>query len=80
MTQSIHGHQVMELMLALNKAISKEELKLLMLGQFGASAKYHTCSACEMSADELIILLERKGKFVISERGVETARDKICNH
>ncbi len=51
-----------------------------MQRQFGASAKYHTCSACEMSADELITLLERKGKFIISERGVETARDKICNH
>ncbi|ABV37488.1 conserved hypothetical protein [Shewanella sediminis HAW-EB3] len=80
MSNSVHGHQVMELMLTLGKAISKEDLKLLMHEKFGENACYHTCSANEMTAEELIAFLEKKGKFTESEQGIETAADRICNH
>jgi len=80
MSNSVHGHQVMELMLTLGKAISKEDLKLLMHEQFGENACYHTCSASEMTAEELIAFLDKKGKFTESEQGIETAANRICNH
>lgn len=80
MSDSIHGHQVMQLMLSLGGAISKTELMKLMATQFGEQAKYHTCSATEMSAEQLIAFLERKGKFIESAMGIETAVDKICHH
>jgi len=80
MSNSVHGHQVMELMLTLGKAISKEELKLLMLEQFGENTCYHTCSASDMTAAELIEFLEKKGKFTESEQGIETAANRICKH
>ncbi|WOT06397.1 YecH family metal-binding protein [Shewanella youngdeokensis] len=80
MSDSIHGHQVMELMLAHGKSLSKAALKELMSSTFGADAHYHTCSAQEMNADELIAFLETKGKFIHSDEGIETAADRICNH
>lgn len=80
MSESIHGHQVMELMLELGKAVTKERLKQHMHEQFGATAHYHTCSASEMNADELILFLEKKGKFIESAEGIETAADRICAH
>ncbi|MCE9678705.1 YecH family protein [Shewanella sp. AS1] len=80
MSESIHGHQVMELMLSIGRAVSREELKQLMVEQFGEQAKYHTCSAQDMDAQELITFLERRGKFIESEAGVETAADRICQH
>ncbi|MGS0679802.1 YecH family metal-binding protein [Shewanella sp. 125m-7] len=80
MSISIHGHQVMELMLAHGESLTKEALKSKMYTEFGEQARYHTCSAAEMDADELIAFLEKKGKFIHSEAGIETAADKICNH
>ncbi|WP_299789787.1 YecH family metal-binding protein [uncultured Shewanella sp.] len=80
MSKSVHGHQVMELMLTLGRAISKEELKGLMHERFGEDTCYHTCSASEMSAAELIEFLDKKGKFIESQQGIETAADRICNH
>ncbi|WP_110458864.1 YecH family metal-binding protein [Shewanella algidipiscicola] len=80
MSDSIHGHQVMQLMLSLGGAISKTELIKLMATHFGEQATYHTCSATEMSAEQLIAFLERKGKFTESSMGIETAADKICHH
>ncbi|WP_299810070.1 YecH family metal-binding protein [uncultured Shewanella sp.] len=80
MSDSIHGHQVMELMLAHGKSLTKESLKSLMHNEFGEQARYHTCSAQEMDADELIAFLEKKGKFIHSEEGIETAANRICNH
>ncbi len=80
MSESIHGHKVMELMLSLGRAVSKLELEQLMVERFGEQAKYHTCSASEMDAKQLIAFLEQKGKFIESAEGIETAADKICNH
>lgn len=80
MSESIHGHQVMQMMLTHGSALTKEELKNMMHAQFGADTRYHTCSATEMDADMLIEFLEGKGKFIPSDGGIKTAADKICNH
>lgn len=80
MSESIHGHQVMEMMIALGKAVKKEELKALMHEKFGGSAQYHTCSVAQMDAESLIDFLESKGKFVQSDEGVQTDIDRICSH
>ncbi|PKG59267.1 YecH family metal-binding protein [Shewanella sp. GutDb-MelDb] len=80
MSDSIHGHKVMELMLEHEEPLSREALKALMQGTFGAGARYHTCSAEEMDAEALIDFLEKKGKFIHSETGIATAADRICNH
>ncbi|BAJ01553.1 YecH family metal-binding protein [Shewanella violacea] len=80
MCESVHGHRVMELMLTLDKAITKADLKVLMQEHFGGAARYHTCSASDMNADALIVLLEKKGKFIESTAGIKTAADRICSH
>ncbi|GGB58439.1 YecH family protein [Shewanella inventionis] len=80
MSDSIHGHQVMQMMLEHGSALTKHELKNMMHCAFGEDTRYHTCSASEMDADMLITFLENKGKFIASDNGITTAADKICNH
>mgnify|MGYP003110817385 FL=1 len=80
MSESIHGHQVMEMMLEHGESLTPQALKELMHAKFGAEAHYHTCSAQEMDADALIEFLEKKGKFIHSEAGIATAADRICSH
>ena len=80
MTESIHGHEVMHLMLELGGTFTRESLKLAIHERFGSTARFHTCSAEGMTAEQLIDLLEAKGKFIATENGFNTQSDKICSH
>ena len=80
MTESIHGHEVMHLMLELGGTFTRESLKLAIDERFGASARFHTCSAEDMTALQLIDFLEAKGKFVAADDGFNTREEHICNH
>ncbi|MCF7824679.1 MAG: YecH family protein [Candidatus Marinimicrobia bacterium] len=76
----IHGHAVMEMMVASEKAYTRDSLKEDILARFGSDTRYFTCSAEGMTADDLITFLEQKGKFVSQGSGFSTHKDKICNH
>ncbi|MGL6005695.1 YecH family metal-binding protein [Aeromonas sobria] len=80
MSQSVHGHEVMEMMLAQGGQFSRASLKHAMAERFGADARFHTCSASEMDAEALIDFLAARGKFIDSADGFQTRADKICNH
>lgn len=80
MTESIHGHEVLQMLLEQPNGISKAQLKAQIVQRFGAQARYHTCSASDMDADGLIAFLAARGKFVEVDAGVTTHADKICQH
>jgi len=48
--------------------------------KYGDSCRFHTCSAEDMSAEQLIDFLEARGKFVESGEVFNTQASKICNH
>ena len=80
MTTPIHGHEVMQMMVDAHTTYSVETLKKAILDKFGAEARFYTCSADNLTADELIALLEQRGKFIAQKEGFSTSSDKICNH
>ena len=81
MSNSVHGHEVMHFMLEKEgEGFSKESLKEAIEARFGADARFHTCSADGMTAEQLIDFLSSKGKFVETGSGFNTQADMICNH
>ena len=80
MSQSIHGHEVMEMMLEEGGHFTRASLKEAIEARFGADARFHTCSASEMDVEVLIDFLAKRGKFIESAQGFQTRADKICNH
>ncbi|WP_421355357.1 YecH family metal-binding protein [Pseudocitrobacter faecalis] len=78
--ESIHGHEVLNMMIASGESYSKESLVLAIENRFGESARFHTCSAENMTAAELVAFLKKKGKFVPVDAGFTTAESKICRH
>lgn len=78
MSESIHGHQVMEMMATTQKSYSKSALKSEIANKFGADARFHTCMGSDLTADELIEFLASKGKFVESEAGVSMPQEHLC--
>lgn len=80
MSQSVHGHEVMHLMLELGGEFTRESLKQAIISRFGAQTRFHTCSAEDMDAEQLIDFLQAKGKFVESAQGFNTREEHICQH
>ncbi len=78
MNQSIHGHQVMEMMAESEKTYTKQTLKAEIANSFGENARFHTCMGSDLSADQLIEFLASKGKFVESPEGVKMPEAHLC--
>ncbi len=78
MSESVHGHQVIEMMATAGKSYSKAELKSEIANKFGEDARFHTCMGSDLTADDLIEFLASKGKFVESEEGVSMPQEHLC--
>ncbi|TWT84177.1 hypothetical protein CA13_56530 [Planctomycetes bacterium CA13] len=77
---SVHGHEIMHMMVAAGKPYTRDSLRTEIVEKYGEDARFHTCSASEMTAEDLISFLAERGKFVDSGDGFTTLPENICNH
>lgn len=77
---SVHGHDVLNMMLANDKGWTRESLLQALVEKYGENSHFHTCSAEGLTANELIDFLQSRGKFVEVEQGFNTQVSKICKH
>ncbi len=75
MTQ-IHAHEILHMMEG--NSYSTASLKEAIVNKFGTEARFNTCSAEGMDADEIISFLEAKGKFKPCESGFTMDISKVC--
>ena len=68
------------MMLASDKTYAKPDLVAEIIQKFGADARFHTCSAEDLTAEQLVAFLESKGKLVPQAGGVKTSADLLCQH
>lgn len=78
--ESVHGHEVLHTMLENDKGWTRATLLQALTEKYGENCRFHTCSAENMTADELIHFLQTKGKFVETGEVFNTAEAKICKH
>jgi len=76
----IHAHEIMHMMLEMDKKFSRESLGQAIVERFGKDARFRSCSASGMDVQAVIDFLESRGKFIAGDDGFNTAGDKICNH
>lgn len=77
---SIHGHDVLNMMIESGEGYTKESLVEAIHARFGEAARFHTCSASEMTAAELVAFLATRGKFIPAADGFSTHESKNCRH
>ncbi len=80
MAEQIHGHEVMRMMVDAGKAYTKATLRSAIAERFGQDARFYTCSAQNMTSDELVAFLEVRDKFVQDGDGFKTEPERICQH
>lgn len=80
MNESIHGHEVIHMMMESSSGFSTASLRKAIDQRFGPEARFHTCSAENLTADQLIAFLAERGKFVPTEAGFGIDPAKVCNH
>jgi probable metal-binding protein len=78
--ESIHGHEVLNMMIESGEQYSNASLEAAITARFGKQARFHTCSAEGMTAAELVAFLAAKGKFIAKDDGFSTHESKICRH
>ncbi|PWC17395.1 YecH family metal-binding protein [Brenneria corticis] len=77
---SIHGHEVLQMMIASGESFTTEQLIAAIDSRFGSDARFHTCSAADLTAAKLVQFLAERGKFIPLEAGFTTSASKICQH
>jgi probable metal-binding protein len=80
MNNQFHGHDVLDFMIASGETYTRTTLAGAMHAKFGSGARYHTCSADNMTAEQLIEFLVSRGKFQGGEDGFTVATDRVCQH
>ena len=78
--ESIHGHDVIDMIQQATRAYSRAELVAAIGGKFGADARFHTCSAEGLTAEGLIDFLAARGKFLPSDITLSIDPSKVCQH
>jgi probable metal-binding protein len=80
MADPIHGHDVIEMIIQSGKAYTRDSLRADIVKRFGAEARFYTCAAENLTADELITFLEARGKFRDAGAGFTIDQEQVCNH
>ncbi|MGL5602167.1 MAG: YecH family metal-binding protein [Silvania sp.] len=77
---SVHGHDVLTMMIDSGEQYTEQRLVAAITARYGEAARFHTCSASDLTAAELVTFLAARGKFIPLEEGFSTHESKICRH
>ncbi|MEZ8141185.1 hypothetical protein A1OO_06690 [Enterovibrio norvegicus FF-33] len=78
MPVSIHVHEVLNHLKS--QTLSEQALVDWVSGQWGASARFHTCSQNGLSFSEVLVFLRRRKK-ILEQAGSLVVNDaRICQH
>ena len=79
--ESIHGHEVIHLIANASRTLPKAGWVEKINDAFGEAARFHTCSAENMSAGELLDFFVSRGKLTGNDDALSLdAEKKICKH
>ena len=77
---SIHGHDVLHWAAETQRSFSNDELVAAVTQQFGTDTRFHTCSAGNLTAKELVDFLQARGKLGDNPHALRVDRTQICQH
>ena len=80
MSSPVHGHDVIAMIRETPTAYTRETLVAAIIVRFGAATRFFTCSAQDMTAEQLVDFLEGHGKFMPQGEGFTVNPARLCQH
>lgn len=65
---SIHGHEVLNMMIESGEQYTHASLEAAIKARFGEQARFHTCSAEGMTAGELVVSGSKRQIYTFERR------------
>lgn len=78
--QDTHGHEVIHMMITSGKTYSNESLQKEIEANFGETTRFYTCAGDGLTAEGLIDVFWRKGKFSGTPEAFVFDPQRQCNH
>lgn len=78
--ESIHGHDVLDILLSAPTPLRRAELTAEVNRRFGPDARFHTCSASAMTLDHLLMFLLTREKIVERDGRLSVNAANVCQH
>jgi probable metal-binding protein len=75
---TIHGHEILHHLL--EKEPTPAELRNHVCKTYGSDVRFRTCSAEDMSLEELIVFLKDRKKFILLDGKMVAQPEKMCSH
>jgi probable metal-binding protein len=79
-TENVHGHDVLRLVYEAPTPPTRGELEAALNRLYGPEVRFCTCSAADLTRDELLDFLLSRGKLVERHGRLATDPSRICNH
>lgn len=77
---SIHAHEALAFIDANAGKYGAETLPDALRAAFGDDARFHACSAADMTPEDLLVFLIQREKIVLAGSGFHLNRANICTH
>jgi len=80
MQESIHGHEIIDLVSSNPDGLSTAQLTETVAKQFGGMPRFYTCCAENLTLDELLEFLHAGHKIRIAGDSVYPGKSPACSH
>ncbi|NTV47621.1 MAG: YecH family protein [Chlorobiales bacterium] len=78
--QSIHGHEILKMLIDAKDAYTRERLGLEVSQKFGENVRFHACQGSDMTLDGLMEYLSVRGKIQEKNGRLYSATEHMCSH
>ncbi|SDI62011.1 probable metal-binding protein [Ferrimonas sediminum] len=80
MTESIHAHELLNLIGEQDKPLTLPQIEDLAVNQFGAEARFHTCRLSDQSIEQILTFFVKMEKIATEGEGYALNRGNMCSH
>lgn len=78
--ESIHGHALLNYIIDQSEPVKVETLRDWAHAIHGKQARYHTCSAKDLSLDDILSFFQTRNKITIEGGAITAAVSHVCSH
>lgn len=78
--QSIHGHEILKMLIGAQDPYTRDRLGSEVKEKFGEQVRFHACQGSDMTLDGLMEYLSVRGKIQEKNGRIYSSVEHVCDH